>query len=147
MTLTRNGVPFQEVVLIIAKCDDIIQKLDLERKLKESPPELEEVLATVRDLTTDAPNMPSTQGGDTSLVQGGEENKTTLEIPTESINQAAPNDSTTDSPEESIKPIPIQIPEAIPEAHLAAPKSPKSTAHIPAASSIKYNLVKIKIKT
>ena len=91
---------------LIAKCDDQIKKLELEIKLKESPPELEEVLATVRDseafpVTTDAPNMPSTQGGDTSLVQGGEENKTTLETPTESINQAAPNDSTTASTVES----------------------------------------------
>ena len=75
----------EKLVKIIAKCEDQIKRLELELQLRESPPELEEVLATVREsealpIPTDAPNMfPSTQGGATSSVQGGEENKNPTE--------------------------------------------------------------------
>ena len=55
---------------LIAKCDNEINKMELELRLKESPPDLEEVIATIKDpeSVVEIVPMPSTQGGE---VQGG----------------------------------------------------------------------------
>ena len=54
---------------LIAKYDDEINKMELELRLKESPTELEEVLATIKDPeSVIEDSVPSNQGGE---VQGG----------------------------------------------------------------------------
>ena len=133
----------QKLMKLIAKCDDQIRRLELEIKLRESPPDLEEVLATVRSIdtlpsTTDAPSMNPTQGGDPFSVQGGEENKSNSEIPSE-VPSEIPSELPTDQTEAGISKSATEPSSPTPE--ITRTPSPKKTANIPAVTGPKtYNL-------
>ena len=66
-TLKKARKRKDKLARLISKCDDNIKRMELELKLKESPPELEEVLATIKE--SEPVELPLTQGGE---VQGGE---------------------------------------------------------------------------